>query len=341
MQVSYKILGGIDKMKQIVAREHGKPEVMKIEEVELGHPGPNEIKIKNHAIGVNYTDVYTRQGNETYLRSENQEIEPYTPGKEGAGIILEVGSNVENFKAGDRVIYTQSLGAYGEEHIVSKNLTFPLPEEISFAKATSTTLRGLTAHFLTHHTYPVQAGDIVMVQAVTGGVGSLITQWSKDKGAIVIGTVDSDDKKEKAKELGADFVVNTLSEDVPEKVAEFTNGEGANVVYDGLGQAVTEDSLSSLRPFGYYVNFGMITGAVNLDLWDLAAHGSLYATFPDLDHHMTDYEKLLEMANDFYTAIIDGVIKIDAPVEMPLEDTPKAHELLESKDRVGMVVLIP
>lgn len=328
-------------MKRIVAREHGKPEVMKIEEVEIGHPGPNAIKIKNHAIGVNYTDVYTRQGNETYLRSENQEIEPYTLGKEGAGIVLEVGSNVENFKAGDRVIYIQSLGAYGEEHIVPAELTLPLPEEISFEKATSITLRGLTAHFLTHHTYPVQAGDIVLVQAATGGVGSLITQWSKDKGATVIGTVDADAKKEKAKALGADLVVNTLKDNIPEKIVEFTNGEGVNVVYDGLGQAVIEDSLSALRPFGYYVNFGMITGAVNLDLWDLAAHGSLYATFPDLDHHVTDYEKLLDMADDLYIAIIDGTIKIDEPVEMPLEDAPKAHELLESKDRVGMVVLIP
>src|SRR4051812_46131415 len=124
-------------MKRIVAREHGGPEVMKIEEVYLGNPGPNEIKVRNYAIGVNYTDVYTRQGNETYLRNSGEKVEPYTPGKEGAGIVLAVGENVKNFNPGDRVVYTQSLGAYGEEHIVPANLTLPLPEALSFEKAAS------------------------------------------------------------------------------------------------------------------------------------------------------------------------------------------------------------
>jgi NADPH2:quinone reductase len=328
-------------MKRIVAREHGGPQVMKIEEVEAGNPGPNEIKVRNHAIGVNYTDIYTRQGNETYLRSSAHQVEPYTPGKEGAGIVVQIGEGVKHFKPGDRVVYIQSLGAYGEEHIVRANLALPLPEELSFQKAASSTLRGLTAHFLTHYTYPVKAGEIAMVHAATGGVGSVLTQWIKSKGATVIGTVDSDDKKERAKELGADLVINTLTEDIAGKVAEFTKGKRCHVVYDGLGKAVTEASLNSLRNFGYYVNFGMITGAVSLDLWDLAAHGSLYATFPDLDHYVDDYDQLLSMANDFFAAIIDGTIKIGDPVKFPLEEAPKAHGLLESAKRIDLIVLAP
>lgn len=328
-------------MKRIVAREHGKSDVMKIEDVELRGLQPTEIKVRNHAIGVNYTDVYTRQGNETYLRSNDNEVEPYTPGKEGAGIVLAVGEDVENFKPGDRVVYTQSLGAYGEEHIVKANLVIPLPEELSFAKAASITLRGLTAHYLMHYTYPVKAGEVAIVHAATGGVGSLLTQWIKSKGATVIGTVDSDSKKELARKLGCDLVINTLTEDIAAEVDKFTSGKRAHVVYDGLGKAVTEASLNSLRDFGYYVNFGMITGSVNIALWDLAAHGGLYATFGDLDHHVKDYSRLLSMADDLFTAIIDGTIKIDDPVELPLEEAPKAHEMLESSARMGTIVLIP
>ena len=328
-------------MKRIVAREYGTPEVMKIEEVELGNPGPNEIKVRNHAIGVNYTDVYTRQGNETYLRSKGQAIEPFTPGKEGAGIVLEVGENVKNFKPGDRVVYVQSLGAYGENHIVQAGLALPLPDELSFEIAASNTLRGLTAHFLMHYTYPVRKNEIAIVHAATGGVGSILTQWIKSKEAIVIGTVDSDDKKVKAKELGADLVINTLTEDIAAKVDEFTDGKRSHVVFDGLGKAVAEASLKSLRNFGYYVNYGMVTGSVNLDLWDLAVYGSLYVTFGDLKYHVNDYGKLLSMANDYFTAIIDGTIKIDAPIQLPLAEAPKAHELLESNKRNGTIVLIP
>ena len=328
-------------MRRIVIREYGLPSVMKIEEVELGHPGPDEIKVRNYAIGVNYTDVYTRQGNGTYLNIKNQEVEPFTLGKEGAGIVLEVGENVKRFKPGDRVVYIQSLGAYGENHIVKENLTLLLPNDLSFEIAASNTLRGLTAHFLMHYTYPVRKSEIAIVHAATGGVGSILSQWIKSKGATVIGTVDSDDKKEIAKELGVDFVVNTLTEDIVAKVDEFTEGEKAHVVFDGLGKAVTEASLNSLRRFGYYVNYGMVTGSVNFDLWDLAVHGSLYATFGDLKHHVDDYGKLLLMANDYFTAIINGVIKINEPVQLPLEEAPKAHELLESNKRYGTIVLIP
>lgn len=329
----------INTMKRIVAREHGSPDVMKIEDVELANPAPNQIKVRNYAIGVNYTDIYTRQGNETYMRGK--EVQAYTPGKEGAGIVLEVGENVENFKPGDRVVYTQSLGAYGEEHIVSANLTMPLPEELSFEKAASITLRGLTAYYLIHYTYPIKEGEIALVHAATGGVGSLLTQWIKSKGATVIATVHTEDKKEQAKKLGADLVINAQAEDIASEVKKFTNGKGVNVVYDGLGKAVTEASLNSLCNFGYYVNFGMVTGAVNIAMWDLAAHGSLYATFPDLDHHVNHYDKLLSMADDLYTAISDKTIKIDEPLELPLAEAPKAHELLESAKRTGTIVLIP
>lgn len=328
-------------MKRIVVREHGAPSVLKIEEVELGHPGPDEIKVRNHAIGVNYTDVYTRQGNETYLRKGNQEIEPFTPGKEGAGVVLEVGKDVTRFKPGDRVVYVQSFGAYGECHIVKESRTLPLPDGLSFEIAASNTLRGLTAHFLMHYTYPVRKGETALVHAATGGVGAILTQWIKSKGATVIGTVDSDDKRDVALKLGADFVINTLTEDVAAKVYEYTGGEKCHVVFDGLGKAVAEASLNSLRRFGYYVNYGMVTGSVHLDLWDLAVHGSLYATFGDLKHHEDDYGKLSSMAGDYFKAIADGTIHIEPPVQLPLEDAPKAHELLESNKRLGTIVLIP
>lgn len=328
-------------MRRIIVREHGAPSVLKIEDVELGHPGPDEIKVRNHAIGVNYTDVYTRQGNKTYLRKENQEIEPFTPGKEGAGIVLEVGKNVTRFKPGDRVVYVQSFGAYGECHIVKESRTLPLPDELSFEIAASNTLRGLTAHFLIHYTYPVHEGEVALVHAATGGVGSILTQWIKSKGATVIGTVDSENKKDITLKLGADFVINTLTEDVAAKVYEYTDGEKCHVVFDGLGKAVAEASLNSLRRFGFYVNYGMVTGSVHLDLWDLAVHGSLYATFGDLKHHEDNYDKLSAMAKDYFTAITDRTIHIDPPMKLPLAEAPKAHELLESNKRLNTIVLIP
>lgn len=329
-------------MKRIVAREHGSPEVMKIEEVELRTPGSGEIKVRNHVIGVNYTDIYVRQGNETYLSNDVHKVGTvFTPGKEGAGIVLEVGENVKDFKVGDRVVYVQSIGAYGEEHIVREKLALPLPDELSFENVASHTLRGLTAHFLIHYTYPVRKGEVVLVHAATGGVGSILTQWIKSKGATVIGTVDSDDKKEKAYALGADLVINTLTENIAAKVSEFTQGEKCHVVFDGLGKAVMKASLNSLRKYGYYVNFGMATGTVNLDLWDLAKHGSLYATFGDLEDHVENRGKFLLMAHDLFAAMINGTIKIEPPLRLPLEEAPKAHELLASGKITNTIVLIP
>ena len=245
------------------------------------------------------------------------------------------------FKPGDRVVYVQSLGAYGECHIVKESRTLPLPDELSFEIAASNTLRGLTAHFLIHYTYPVHEGEVALVHAATGGVGSILTQWIKSKGATVIGTVDSENKKDIALKLGADFVINTLTEDVAAKVYEYTDGVKCHVVFDGLGKAVAEASLNSLRRFGFYVNYGMVTGSVHLDLWDLAVHGSLYATFGDLKHHEDNYDKLSAMAKDYFTAITDRTIHIAPPMKLPLAEAPKAHELLESNKRLNTIVLIP
>ena len=328
-------------MKRIVVREYGSPEVMKLEEVQCAKPGPGEIKVRNYAIGVNYTDVYTRQGNATYLHLKDKKIEPFTPGKEGAGIVVEVGEGVTHFKPGDRVVYIQSLGAYGEYHVVKEKMTLPLPDGISFEVAASNTLRGMTAQFLMHSTYPVKTGDIAIVQAAAGGVGSILTQWIKSKGATVIGTVDSDDKRTRVIELGATYAVNTTTEDLAAKVVEYTDGRKATVVFDGLGKAVADASLNSLRRYGYYVNFGMVTGAVTLSLWDLASHGSLYATFPDLEDHVADYENMRAMADDYFSAILKGVVKIAPPLQLPLAEAPKAHELLESGKMKETIVLIP
>ncbi len=332
-------------MKRIVIREFGAPSVMKIEDVEIGNPGPGEIKVRNYAIGVNYTDVYFRSGNDTYLADAKQKINTFTPGKEGAGIVLEVGEDVNNFKLGDRVVYTQSLGAYGEEHIVKESLTMHLPDGLSFELAASNTLRGLTSYFLCHYTYPIKKGDIAIVHACTGGVGSLLTQWIKNMGGIVIGTIHTEGKRELAHKIGADFVINTATEDIVAKVDEFTNGDKAHVVFDGVGKAVAKASLDSLRSFGYYVNFGMVTGPVVFNLWELANHGknngSRYATFGDLEHHVADYDRLQTMAEDWFNALLDGSIKIETPLQLPLAEAPKAQELLESNKHTGTVILIP
>ncbi len=318
-------------MKKIVVTQHGGPEVMHLENVSLGEPEEGEIKVRNHAIGVNYTDIYTRTGGDL----------PLTPGKEGAGEVIAVGKGVEEFKTGDRVVYTQSPGAYGEEHIVSAHLTLPLPEEMSYELAAASTLKGLTAHYLIHHTYPVQAGEVALVHAAAGGVGNIMTQWLKSKGVTVIGTVGSSQKAEIAQQSGCDLVIEYRHEDVAQRVSEFTNGKGCDVVYDGVGKATFEASLDSLHPFGYYVNFGAASGPVELEMGTLAAKGSLYATFPDLDHHVTNYDHLLSMGNDLFSAIKAGTIQIAEPKQLALSDAAKAHELLESRKATKTIVLIP
>lgn len=318
-------------MKKIVVKQHGGPEVMDLESVSLGEPGKGKIKVRNRAIGVNYTDIYTRTGGEL----------PLTPGKEGAGEVIAVGEGVDEFKIGDRVVYTQSPGAYGEEHIVPAHLTLPLPEEMSYEIAAASTLKGLTAHYLIHRTYPVQAGEVALVHAAAGGVGNIMTQWLKNKGVTVIGTVGAAEKAEIAYQSGCDFVIEYRHEDIAQRAKEFTNGKGCDVVYDGVGKATVEASLASLRPFGYYVNFGMASGSVELEMWMLAAKGSLYATFPDLDHHVMNYDRLLSMGNELFHAIKSGIIQIPEPKQLSLRDAVKAHELLESRQITGAVVLIP
>lgn len=318
-------------MKKIVVTQHGGPEVMRLENVVLGEPGKGEIKIRNHAIGVNYTDIYTRTGGPL----------PLTPGKEGAGEVIAVGKGVKDFKIGDRVVYTQSPGAYGEEHIVSAHLTLSLPKEISYEIAAASTLKGLTAYYLIHRTYPAKAGEVALIHAAVGGVGTIMTQWLKSKGVTVIGTVGSAEKAEIAYQNGCDLVIEYRYEDVAQRVREFTNGKGCDVVYDGVGKATVEGFLDSLRPFGYYVNFGMASGPVELEMWMLADKGSLYATFPDLDHHVTNYDHLLLMGNDLFRAIKTGTIQIAELKMFYLSDAVKAHELLETRQTTGSIVLIP
>jgi len=323
-------------MKAIVVRNHGGPEVLTYEDVEIRQPGSGEIRVRNRAIGVNYTDIYARTG------AFNPPELPFIPGKEGAGEVISVGPDVYDFSPGDRVAYVESMGAYAEEHVVPAHFAVHLPDSIDFKAAAAMMLKGLTAQFLLRRTFHVEARHTILVHAAAGGVGSILTQWAKSFGATVIGTVGSPEKREIAYKNGCDFVIDYHKEDVATRVKEITNGEGCHVVYDGIGKATFSASLDSLRPFGYFVNFGLASGPIDsLDISILAEKGSLFATFPVLTEHLAKQEDVLSMSDELFHTVSSGAVKIQTPAHMSLAEASQAHRKLESRQTTGVMILLP
>lgn len=320
-------------MKAIQVERPGGPEALVLREVALPEPGPGEVRVRIHAAGVNYIDIYHRTG--LYPLPL-----PFTPGSEAAGVVDAVGEGVTEVKPGDRVAYAMHRGSYAEYAIVPAWILAPLPDEMSFQQGAAAMLQGLTAHYLSHSTFPIQPGHKVLVHAAAGGVGLLLVQMAKALGATVFGTVSTQEKAELAKEAGADHVILYTEQEFDQAVKELTGGEGLDCVYDSVGQATFEKSLKSLKPRGYLVLFGQSSGPVPpVDLQILNSHGSLYVTRPSLAHYILSRDELLQRTGDLFGWIAQGKLNLRIDSTFSLEQAGEAHKRLESRASSGKILL--
>jgi NADPH2:quinone reductase len=321
--------------KAIRFHKQGGPEVLQLDDVQVGEPGPGQVRIRHSAIGVNFVDTYQRSG--LYPMQM-----PAVGGNEGAGVVEAVGSGVSELKVGDRVAYTGLPGSYCESRVVPADRMVKLPSGITEEQAASMMLKGMTVHYLIHSTYPVKKGETVLWHAAAGGVGLIACQWLKHLGVTVIGTAGSEDKCALAKAHGAAHVVNYSKENFVERVKALTDGKGVPVVYDSVGKNTWEGSLDCLRPRGLMVTFGNASGAVPpVNLGILSSKGSLYVTRPTLATYIASRADLVARANDLFEVVKSGKVKIETTGRYKLADAAKAHRDLESRKTTGSVVLVP
>jgi NADPH:quinone reductase len=322
-------------MKAVRIEHNGGPDVIALADVAALEPGAHEVRVRNHAIGVNFIDVYHRSG--LYKNPL-----PTGLGQEGAGVVDAVGANVTRFKVGDRIGYcTGPIGAYSEMHVVRDDRAVQLPQAISFDIVAASLLKGMTARYLLRKTFRVERGHTIVVHAAAGGVGQILVQWGKHLGARVIATVGSEAKAQIARELGADDVLVQGRDDIAKRVREITN-VGADVVYDGVGKDTWDASLDSLRPLGMMVSYGNASGAVQpISPLVLSQKGSLFLTRPTLGHYVATPDLLDETARDLFDVIEQGAVKIPPPTRYALADAAQAHRDLEARKTTGSLVLIP
>jgi len=322
--------------KAVRVHNYGGPEVLKYEDVEVGKPGPGQLRVRHHAIGVNYIDTYFRTGQ--YPAPSL----PFVLGNEAAGEVVEVGEGVAGFKPGDRVAYVITLGNYAEERLADVKLVVKLPDSVDYDTAAAMMLKGMTVQYLLRRTFAVKPGDTILFHAAAGGVGLIATQWAKHLGATVIGTVGSKEKAELAKKNGCDHVILYREEDVAKRVREITGGEGVPVVYDGVGEATFQGSLDSLKPFGVLVSFGSASGPIEaFNLGVLAQKGSLYVTRPTLMTHMAKRETLDEIAKDLFDVVGRGAVKIPIHSRRKLSEAEAVHRALEGRETTGATIMHP
>lgn len=322
-------------MKAVRVHKYGGPEVLTLEEMPVPEPKAGEARVKIEAIGVNYIDVYQRTG--LYPLQT-----PFTLGTEGAGIVDAVGPNVTEVKKGERVGYAMIPGSYAEYAIVPAARLVPIPPNIDARSAAALMLQGMTAHYLTHSTYPLKKGETALLHAAAGGVGLLLIQIVKQLGATVIGTVSTEAKAKLAKEMGADHLILYTQNDFLAEVKKLTDGRGVNVVYDSVGQTTFDKSLDCLRPRGYLVLFGQSSGPVPpFDPGKLAAKGSLFLTRPSLAHYTLDRAELLQRANDLFTWTASGKLKLRMEKTFRMAEAAEAHRQLEGRKTTGKVILLP
>jgi NADPH:quinone reductase len=316
--------------------EHGGPEMMKWETVEVGEPGSGEVRIKHTAIGLNYIDTYHRTG--LYKIPL-----PTVLGREGAGVIDAVGAGVTEFKVGDRVAYAASpIGSYSEIRVIPAAGVVKVPDNVTDQQAASIMLKGMTAQYLLRRTFKVGKGDTILFHAAAGGVGLIISQWARHLGATVIGTVGSEEKAAIARAAGCHHVINYSTEDFVARVAEITGGKKCDVVYDGVGKDTFMKSLDCVRPLGTVALFGNASGKVEpFDLGILAAKGSLFVTRPTLDTHVAKREELVATANELFDVVGRGIVKIEINQTYALKDAAQAHRDLEARKTTGSTVLVP
>jgi NADPH2:quinone reductase len=315
--------------------EIGGPENLKWEEVEVGDPGPGEVRVRNTAVGLNYVDTYQRSG--LYPMPL-----PFTLGSEGAGIVEAVGKKVKDLKVGDRVAYSGPLGAYAEVLMRPADRMVKIPAGIDDKTAAAMMLKGLTTQYLLRRTYRVKKGDTILMHAAAGGVGLILCQWAKALGATVIGTVGSDDKVAAAKKAGCKHVIVTSKENFVDRVKVITKGKGVPVVYDGVGKDTFMGSLDCLRPLGMMVSFGNASGAVPpFNAGILAQKGSLFLTRPTLNTYCAAREDLVKAARELFAVVKSGKVKISVNQTYPLREAAQAQSDLESRKTTGSTVLIP
>ncbi|MGB5330197.1 MAG: quinone oxidoreductase [Gammaproteobacteria bacterium] len=312
----------------------GGPEVLKWEDIEVGDPGPGQVRLQQSACGLNYIDVYGRSG--MYPVGEL----PAVLGMEGVGVIDTVGEGVDDLAAGDRVAYPMNLGAYAEARLIDASKLVSLPDSINDETAAAMMLKGLTAHYLLFRTYPVKAGDSILVYAAAGGVGLILCQWANLLGANVIGCVGSQEKAQLARDNGCHHTILYRDEDIASRVRELTDGVGAAVAYDSIGKATFDASLDSLRPFGVLATYGNASGPVEaFNPGILAGKGSLYVTRPTLATHISTRALLDEGAERLLDVVGSGQVQVSVNQTMPLADCAEAHRQLEARETTGSTIL--
>ena len=315
----------------------GGPEVLTYEDVDIPAPGQGQIKIKQHAAGINFIDCYFRMG--MYPSPVGL---PFIAGNESAGEVSAVGPGVTDLKVGDRVAFVGALGAYAEERLVPADRAVKLPDNITYEQAAGMMLKGMTAQYLINSTYKVGKGTILLIHAAAGGVGLILCQWANHLGATVIGTVGTKEKAELAKKNGCHHTILYRDEDFVAKVKDITSGKLCDVVYDSIGKDTFPASLDCLHPLGYFVSFGSASGqidAFNINI--LQAKGSLFATRPTLNNYVAKREDLMSCSADLFQKVGSGAVKIPVNQTYKLKDAAKAHADLEGRRTTGASILVP
>jgi NADPH2:quinone reductase len=322
-------------MKAIQIKQPGGPEVMELAELPVPEPKANEAVVKLAASGVNFIDVYHREGRYKVPL-------PFTPGQEGAGEVAAVGSDVKSLKKGDRVAWTMTLGSYAEYAAVAADRLVPIPAGVTDQQAAATMLQGMTAHYLSHDTYPLKRGETALVHAAAGGVGLLLVQMAHNIGARVIATVSTEEKAKLAHGAGADEVILYSQADFEAETKRLTAGKGVDVIYDSVGKTTFEKGLNVLRPRGMMVLFGASSGAVPpFDLIGLSQKGSLYVTRPMLGNYIATRDELVARSGAVFGMIAAGKLKLRIEHTYPLSEAQRAHRELEGRKTTGKLLLIP
>jgi len=322
-------------MQAIQVSQVGGPEVLTSVDLPIPSPKPNEAIVQIKAAGVNFIDVYFREG-------RYPSPLPFVLGQEGAGVVTDTGSDVTTVQRGDRIAYTSVLGSYAEYAAVPANRLVKIPNALDFEQAAAAMLQGMTAHYLLYSSYPVQAGEFALIHAAAGGVGLLLVQMAKKLGTQIIATAGTPEKAQLARDAGADECIVYTESDFESETRRLTNGDGVHVVYDGVGKATFDKDLNVLRPRGYLVLFGGSSGAVPpFDLIKLSQKGSLFITRPTLAHYTATREELEWRANDVMQMIIRGNLKLRIHKSYPLADAAQAHRDLEGRKTTGKLLLIP
>lgn len=322
-------------MKAIRVQDFGDAEHLQYEDVPMPAPGPEEVRVQVKAAGVNFIDIYHRTG-------KYPNDLPITPGLEAAGVVDAVGDEVAGIVPGDRVAYAMGMGSYAEYNTVPAWQVVPVPDDIDFERAAAVMLQGMTAHYLSHTTYPLQSGDTALVLAAAGGVGHLLVQLAKKRGAHVIATCSTEEKAELARSYGADDVIRYTEVDMAEAVNELTDGAGVDVVYDSVGKDTFYTSLDCLKKRGYMVLYGQSSGVVEpIDPQIFNQKGSLFFTRPSLFHYAGTRDETLERTGDLFDWMVDGELDVRIDRTFPLEEAAEAHRYMEGRKTKGKLLLIP